>query len=198
MQQLKVNADSAADANAVLDAFAASFEREALPPEPAMPMMTLCHQPDGSVTQEMVDESRASRMDGHWVGRRVPKGAMPMGFDAFMDMLEYDGNDPSDGYVSPFNPVYRRAKPKQTSGSITWKSKWVPSYRIPEIEAIAAAYPRCSLLYTCVEQRQGLFIQMKTVDGVAVPTSAEGSTATEIVQRAIAVPSIRRMWEKSG
>ena len=90
------------------------------------------------------------------------------------------------------NPVYRRAKPKRTSGSITWKSKWIPSYRVPELESIAAAYPKCALLYTCVEQRRGFFVQIKVVDGVVTDTRPEGSTASEVVQKAIAIPSIRR------
>ena len=57
------------------------------------------------------EESRASRMDGHWMGRKVRHGAMATNLDAFMAMIEYDGDDPSDGHASPFNPVYRRAKP---------------------------------------------------------------------------------------
>ena len=200
MQQLKVTAGSAEDANAVLDAFAASFDRAAFPPEAAKPVLTLYHHPDGSTTRgvEMAEESRASRMDGHWMGRKVRHGAMATSLDAFMAMIEYDGDDPSDGHASPFNPVYRRAKPKRTSGSITWKSKWIPSYRIPELESIAAAYPKCALLYTCVEQRRGFVVQINVVDGVVTDTRPEGCTASEVVQKAIAIPSIRRMWEKSG
>ena len=74
----------------------------------------------------------------------------------------------------------------------------IPSYRIPELESIAAAYPKCALLYTCVEQRRGFFVQIKVVDGVATDTRPEGCTASEVVQKAIAIPSIRRMWEMSG
>ena len=102
------------------------------------------------------------------------------------------------GLCIPWEGLKRLADPKRTSGSITWKSKWIPSYRIPELESIAAAYPKCALLYTCVEQRRGFFVQIKVVDGVATDTRPEGCTASEVVQKAIAIPSIRRMWEKSG
>ena len=86
----------------------------------------------------------------------------------------------------------------QAPSSSSWKSKWIPSYRIPELESIAAAYPKCALLYTCVEQRRGFVVQINVVDGVVTDTRPEGCTASEVVEKAIAIPSIRRMWEKSG
>ena len=41
-------------------------------------------------------------------------------------------------------------------------------------------------------------VQINVVDGVVTDTRPEGCTASEVVQKAIAIPSIRRMWEKSG
>ena len=41
-------------------------------------------------------------------------------------------------------------------------------------------------------------LEIKVVDGVVTDTRPEGCTASEVVQKAIAIPSIRRMWEMSG
>ena len=195
-QQLRVTAATAEAANEVIDAFAASFDRNAWPEEPGCMMKTIYSHPDGTFSEgeEMTEDTQCSAMDGLWKGRKAVRGGMATNREALISMLEYDGDEPSDWTVSPFNPEYRRAMPNQTSGSITWKSKWVPSYGPKQLEKIATK--DLSLLYTCLEKGNDFFHQAKFENGVQITSSATAARAC--LQNALKVPSIRRMWHRSG
>lgn len=200
MQNLKIMAASAASANAVVDAFAESFQRHAYPMEPGGPMKTFWFHQDGSVTEsiEMTEDTRSSAMDGLWKGRKAQRGAMATSQRAMMSMFAYDGDKASDWHVSPFNPKYKRAKPTQTSASVTWKSKWIPSYRDDQLKQIANAFPGVTLQYTCAEKASGLFYQIKFVDGNLVAYPQSGMSVGAYLQKTLSIPAVRRLWEASG
>ena len=191
-QKLRVTAATAEAVNEVIDAFAASFDRNAWPEEPGCMMKTIYSNSDGTVSlgEEMTEDTQRSAMDGKWQGRKAATGGMATSHEALISMLEYDGDEPTDWHVSPFNPEYRRAMPNQTSGSITWKSKWIPSYGPKQLEKIATN--DLSLLYTCMEKGNHFFHQAKFENGVKIHQTRA------CMQEALKVPSIRRMWDRSG
>ena len=202
-QQLQFSEVSVPELNEIVDHFETTFRDGEQPFEPAGSMITRYVDPNGNTRMgtEFTEATQSANMTGLWKTRVVPAGVTPTNQQALLAVLNYSGMQPSDHTVPPFNPKYRRARSSTGSAptaSITWKSKWVPSYRDIELKRISAAFPDARLMYTCVERGNGFLVQGKLKGGEVVATSTDGVDPEAFTKRMLAVPSIKRLWDLSG